>query len=287
MFCATLVHALVLGAVGTWLGMGGEGAGGPKLMALELSGGSGGTGTQTKANAATGGASQSMGAVSGQTSLASPAAQPPESATVKTQSSPTASAIQKPRPTPVPKKPVRTSPTAAAKQEDRAPQTPAPTQEPAKTIAQDAAKKAGEASGTTEHSSAVQNPSGAQGGTGGPGNGAYGAAGSGDGGSAADGSGSGGSLIRFNSPGGPGIVRLARPRYPYEAKRLGKEGIVLLKLSLDETGSVSDVEVLQGGGFGMEEASREAVMLSRFRPATVKGRPVPCQAILPIHFKLR
>jgi protein TonB len=44
---------------------------------------------------------------------------------------------------------------------------------------------------------------------------------------------------------------------------------------------------LQGGGFGMEEGSREAVMLSRFRPATVKGRPVPCQAILPIHFKLR
>lgn len=60
-----------------------------------------------------------------------------------------------------------------------------------------------------------------------------------------------------------------------------------MKLSLDETGSVSDVEILQGAGYGMDEASREAALLLRFRPATAKGRPVPCQAILPIHFKLR
>jgi protein TonB len=100
-------------------------------------------------------------------------------------------------------------------------------------------------------------------------------------------SGAGGSLITFGAPGGPGIVRMAQPRYPHEAKRLGKEGVVVLKLSLDEAGAVRDVEVLQSVGFGLEEASREAVLLSRFRPATFKGRPVACQVILPIHFKLR
>ncbi|ACU91134.1 TonB family protein [Desulfomicrobium baculatum DSM 4028] len=100
-------------------------------------------------------------------------------------------------------------------------------------------------------------------------------------------SGAGGSLVTFGAPGGPGVVRMARPRYPHEARRLGKEGVVVLKLSLDETGAVRDVEVLQGVGFGLEEASREAVLLSRFRPATLKGRPVACQVILPIHFKLR
>ena len=94
-------------------------------------------------------------------------------------------------------------------------------------------------------------------------------------------------MAKFGTPGGPGIVRMAQPRYPHEARRLGKEGIVLLKLSLDEAGTVRDVEVLRGVGFGTEEASREAVLLSRFRPATFKGRPVACQVILPIHFRLR
>jgi protein TonB len=100
-------------------------------------------------------------------------------------------------------------------------------------------------------------------------------------------SGAGGSLVTFGTPGGPGIVRMAQPRYPREARRLGKEGIVVLKLSLDATGAVHDVEVMRGVGFGLEEASREAVLLSRFRPATLRGRPVACQVILPIHFKLR
>jgi protein TonB len=80
---------------------------------------------------------------------------------------------------------------------------------------------------------------------------------------------------------------MAQPRYPLEARRLKKEGVVVLKLSLDETGAVFDVLVMQSAGFGMDEASREAVLLSRFRPATSKGRPVACLAILPIHFKLR
>lgn len=110
---------------------------------------------------------------------------------------------------------------------------------------------------------------------------------SGPSGKKSGGSGAGGSLVKFGTPGGPGIVRMAQPRYPHEARRLGKEGVVVLKLSLDEAGAVSDVQVLQGVGFGLEEASREAVLLSRFRPATLRGRPVACQVILPIHFKLR
>jgi protein TonB len=295
--CATLMHALVLGAVGTWLGMGGEGGGGPMLMALELSGGSGGgTGMQTGGLAAAGGASQSMGAASAPSALAELAAQPPKRAASPdiTHQAPAKVATKKPEPTPVPKKPVRTNSPAAAKRKETAPQTSPPPQEPAKNFAQDAGtlgtsglEAAGTESQAAARSDATSGSSGASGGSGGPGNGPVGASGSGNGGNAADGPGAGGSLIRFNSPGGPGIVRLARPRYPYEARRLGKEGIVLLKLSLDAMGSVSDVEVLEGGGFGMEEASREAVMLSRFRPATVKGRPVPCQAILPIHFTLR
>lgn len=80
---------------------------------------------------------------------------------------------------------------------------------------------------------------------------------------------------------------MARPEYPREARRLGKDGTVVLKLSLDAAGGVEAVEVVQGAGFGMDEAAEQAVWLSRFRPATRAGRPVASQAILPVRFTLR
>lgn len=106
-------------------------------------------------------------------------------------------------------------------------------------------------------------------------------------GSAGDNPAGGGALLDFGAPGGPEIVRLVRPIYPYEARRLGKEGQVILKLSLEATGEVEAVEILQPAGFGMDEAARKAVQQSRFRPATRGGRSVGCQAILPVRFTLR
>ena len=59
-------------------------------------------------------------------------------------------------------------------------------------------------------------------------------------------------MLRFCSPGGPGIVRMVMPEYPREARRLGKDGTVVLKLSLDAAGKVEAVEVLEGAGYGMD-----------------------------------
>lgn len=80
---------------------------------------------------------------------------------------------------------------------------------------------------------------------------------------------------------------MVMPEYPREARRLGKEGTVVLRLSLDAAGAVSAIEVLETPGHGLEEAAREAVLRSRFRPATAGGVPVACQAILPVNFRLR
>lgn len=96
-----------------------------------------------------------------------------------------------------------------------------------------------------------------------------------------------GGLLDFGTPGGPGIVRMAMPEYPREARRLGKEGTVLLRISLDAAGEVSAVDVLETPGHGLDEAARQAVLRSRFRPATAGGVPVACQALLPVHFRLR
>jgi protein TonB len=136
-------------------------------------------------------------------------------------------------------------------------------------------------------------PSAGQGsGTGGAhGDGSSPAGGGGTGGTGlGSGSGSGGGgegLMSFGSPGGPGVEHMVLPEYPREARRLGKEGVVVLKLSLDADGMVESVEVLETPGYGLDDAAREAVQRSRFHPATVGGVPVACRAILPINFRLR
>ncbi len=122
------------------------------------------------------------------------------------------------------------------------------------------------------------------------GSGSSSAGGGGGEGGIGQGSGTGGSgegLMSFGAPGGPGIERMVMPEYPREARRLGKEGVVVLKLHLDAEGAVESVEVLETPGYGLDEAARQAVLRSRFHPATVGGVPVPCRAILPVNFRLR
>jgi len=312
--CALLVHALVLAAVGKWLGTGGGGSGGPMLMALELSGGGTGagrsSGTQTGTDESSllpllGGSAASPSPADAEALPSTPPA--PEAKDPARELPPVpaqAPAAQKPAPTPIMQTPVKHSPPkqtppaqAFAEQPDLGKKAQNPQQlgadiANAKLPEEPALDSPGNHAGDPE-SAALPAGAGtrAQGTDQGSRSGASGA-GDNIGTSGSDGnmhgrSGAGGSLVTFGTPGGPGIVRMARPRYPHEARRLGKEGVVVLKLSLDEAGAVHDVKVVQGVGFGLEEASREAVLLSRFRPATLKGRPVACQVILPIHFKLR
>ena len=65
--------------------------------------------------------------------------------------------------------------------------------------------------------------------------------------------------------------------YPPEAKRLGIEGKVELKLGIDENGRVVQVKVIERGGHGFDEAAVKAMRLARFKPAmTSDGKAVPC-----------
>jgi len=64
--------------------------------------------------------------------------------------------------------------------------------------------------------------------------------------------------------------------YPAEARRLGIEGFVVLKLGIDEKGNVVQVKITQRGGHGFDEAAAKALKKVKFRPAvTSDGRNVP------------
>lgn len=111
--------------------------------------------------------------------------------------------------------------------------------------------------------------------------------GSGTGPGSATGSGSGPLDTEFGRPDGPQFEYRALPEYPFAARRLGKEGRVLLLLKIDEHGGLSGVEVLDGSDPLFVEAAVTAVKKSTFLPARKNGMPVPARATLPVRFSLR
>lgn len=62
--------------------------------------------------------------------------------------------------------------------------------------------------------------------------------------------------------------------YPSEAKRNGVEGNVVLKISIDAEGNVTGVKLLNGPGYGLNEAALAAVKRFRFTPAIKGGEAV-------------
>ncbi|HYA39962.1 MAG TPA: TonB family protein [Syntrophobacteraceae bacterium] len=97
----------------------------------------------------------------------------------------------------------------------------------------------------------------------------------------------GASEITFGSPNGPSFLHKVLPAYPALARRLEKEGTVLLRVTIDERGRPVEVEVLNKAGFGFDEEAVKAVKDSTFTPAKIGGKPLACKALLPIRFILR
>jgi TonB family protein len=73
----------------------------------------------------------------------------------------------------------------------------------------------------------------------------------------------------------PELVTFVDAPYPPEAQSAGVEGSVVLKLTIDRDGNVSEAEVLEPAGHGFDEAAREAALKFKFKPATRNGAPVP------------
>jgi len=101
------------------------------------------------------------------------------------------------------------------------------------------------------------------------------------------GSNSGNDIVEseFGSINGPSFLKTIKPEYPRLARRLGKEGKVVLRLFIDEHGRLVSVELIENAGYGFDEAAIEAVKASSFQPAKLNGHPVACKALLPIRFK--
>ena len=65
-------------------------------------------------------------------------------------------------------------------------------------------------------------------------------------------------------------IRVAPYPEPARAERI--EASVLLRLSIDATGAVTEAEVIEPAGHGFDESAREALLQSRFSPGTRDGQ---------------
>ncbi len=74
--------------------------------------------------------------------------------------------------------------------------------------------------------------------------------------------------------------------YPKEARDEKVEGIVKVLTFVDRDGEVLDAQVVEGIGFGCDEAARLAILYHRFKPGLIKGQKVKVQMEIPIEFKL-
>ena len=86
----------------------------------------------------------------------------------------------------------------------------------------------------------------------------------------------------------PEVLANTRPDYTKEALDASIEGVIVLKVVIRKDGLVDNVEVVQGLGYGLDEAAIEAVMTEwRFKPATLNGEPIDHPANIEISFNIQ
>jgi protein TonB len=78
----------------------------------------------------------------------------------------------------------------------------------------------------------------------------------------------------------------ARPNYPFEMRRAGLNGEVVLRFIVDTNGDVREVEVIRSTQREFESAAIQAVLKWKFKPGRKGGRAVGTRMQIPIVFNL-
>jgi protein TonB len=85
----------------------------------------------------------------------------------------------------------------------------------------------------------------------------------------------------------PRLLHEVKPDYTEEARRRGVEGEVVMEIVVRQNGSTSDVKVLRGLGYGLDQRAIDAVRQWRFSPANRLGHPVDVIVEVSVEFRLR
>ncbi|HEY3405096.1 MAG TPA: energy transducer TonB [Ohtaekwangia sp.] len=76
-------------------------------------------------------------------------------------------------------------------------------------------------------------------------------------------------------------------KYPKNARKLKKQGEVMVSFVVDKDGSITDVQLVKGFDPGCdEEALRLIKGFPAWRPGEQQGKPVKCKFQIPVRFRL-
>lgn len=82
-------------------------------------------------------------------------------------------------------------------------------------------------------------------------------------------------------------LREPSPRYPPQSRRLREQGLVVLRVVIDERGVACDIDIESSSGYSrLDHAAKEAVARAAFRPYIEDGTPRRALVLIPIEFAL-
>lgn len=85
----------------------------------------------------------------------------------------------------------------------------------------------------------------------------------------------------------PKSVRWVIPTYPESCKQAGIEGTVLLSVTTDSSGSLTDVRVMKSIHPDLDKTAQEALRQWLYEPVYKEGRAVPATFFVLVEFRLR
>jgi TonB family protein len=89
-----------------------------------------------------------------------------------------------------------------------------------------------------------------------------------------------------NGVSSPVPLNIVVAEFSDEARKAGRQGIVLVSLIVDTHGRPQEIKVVRPLGMGLDEKAVEAAGKYRFKPAMKNGEPVPVTVIVEVNFRL-
>ncbi len=85
----------------------------------------------------------------------------------------------------------------------------------------------------------------------------------------------------------PVKIHAPQPSYTEIARKARIQGLVIVQAIIDKRGDVTNVKVLKGLPMGLAEEAVKTIKLWKFKPATLRGKPVDVYYNLTVNFKLQ
>lgn len=85
----------------------------------------------------------------------------------------------------------------------------------------------------------------------------------------------------------PEKLSAPQPLYNEIARQARVQGVVIVQAIIDKEGNVTNVKILKGLPFGLDQSAADAIKKWRFKAATLNGKPVAVYYNLTVNFTLQ